>query len=621
MPSVAAHYSRSVLETDPTVLDTSTGAVPEAPNERAPYVLGGRLWQRPSRATVAAMAVIAVVVAIPTRGLYRGTGSSMEEAFMLVFPERMLAGDVPNVDFLHLYGPGSLHTLMGWYQLFGTTLGSQRSFGLLQHLGIIMGIYALSRAWGHRLAVIAAVTVTLLVLTPIGLSALAWEGAVAMAVWSVVFGVRALHTTGRECSLALAAAGALAGFALSFRPDVVIAISLALAVVVWRGKLWRDRQWGVLLLGMVVGAIPMWLHLAVAGIEPSWRGMVADPVKYLRPGRELPRPPSFHKVDGALQAVVEGPADAPWWRFPALAANHQLFFWFWLVVATAIGLVVVAALVIRRYGWTPQRVLLLSGSLLGLGMLPQAMQRPDSTHLAWGSCVSFALAPALVAELLSVVSKSARPTWRRDLVAGGVVVVTFFVICPFYTYRTYLLYSRVSVGDKIGGYETRRGDRNFYFGNEALQRASQAAIDELDRSSSPGERLLVGPADLSRTIYSDVVFYFMFPELDPATYYIEMDPGLADREGSSLADDVASADWLVLTNFWTGWFEPNASSGFGSDAPNQVVADRFCLVGNYENALVLLYRRCEQGDRISPAGIGIGADRRASLDRELAEQG
>ena len=130
---------------------------------------------------------------------------------------------------------------------------------------------------------------------------------------------------------------------------------------------------------------------------------------------------------------------------------------------------------------------------------------------------------------------------------------------------------------------------------------------------------MVGPADLSRTIYSDVVFYFMFPELTPATYFIEMDPGLADRQGSSLAADVASADWLLLTNFWTGWYEPNASSEFGSDEPNQVVADDFCLVGNYEDALVLLYRACPKGDGVSPEGIGIGAERRSSLERELAE--
>jgi hypothetical protein len=196
----------------------------------------------------------------------------------------------------------------------------------------------------------------------------------------------------------------------------------------------------------------------------------------------------------------------------------------------------------------------------------------------------------------------------------------FFVVAPFYTYRSYLLYSRISVGNKPGGFEVTRGERSFYFGNTALQRASQAAIDQLDAESTPGERLLVGPADLSRTIYSDVVFYYLFPDLNPATYFIEMDPGLADKEGSRLANDVASADWLILTNFWTGWYEPNSSSLFGSEAPNRVVANQFCLVGNFDNALVLLYHRCAAGDGVSPAGLGIGADRRASLEHELALQ-
>lgn len=585
---------------------------------RLPYVLGGRLGQRPERSSVLSVLLVVAAIALPLRGLFRGTGSSMEEGFMLVFPERMLAGDVPNVDFLHLYGPGSLHTLMGWYQVFGTTLGSQRVFGLLQHVGIIFGIYALTRAWGHRLAVISALTATLLVLTPIGLSALAWEGAVALAVWATVFGARSLHVEGRERVLALAATGALTGFALSFRPDLVVAIGLMSCFILWRVRVWRRGAWRAPLVGVLVGATPMWIHLAVAGVGPSWTGMVADPVRYLRPGRELPRPPSFDRVDGALQAVVEGPLDAPWWRFPALAANHQLYFWFWLVVVTALGVASVALWLWRRAP-TPAHATLFAAALLGLGMLPQALQRPDSTHLAWGSCVSFALVPAVAVELLAV-RRTSTSSLRRDIAAATVVCVTFFVVCPFYTYRSYLLYSRISIGQKPGGYLVERDDRRFYFGNEALQRASQGAVDQLAALSTPGERLLVGPADLSRTIYSDVAFYFMFPELVPATYYIEMDPGLADSEGSSLAADVESADWVILTNFWTGWYEPNASVEFGSDAPNRVIAEKFCLVGNYDDALVLLYRRCDRGDGISPAVIGIGVERRASLDAEIAER-
>ena len=63
--------------------------------------------------------------------------------------------------------------------------------GLLQHVGIITAIYALTRVWGHVVALLAAVVAGLLVLTPIGLSALAWHGALALALWALVFALRA----------------------------------------------------------------------------------------------------------------------------------------------------------------------------------------------------------------------------------------------------------------------------------------------------------------------------------------------------------------------------------------------------------------------------------------------
>ena len=537
---------------------------------------------------------------------------------MLVFPYRLTKGDVPNLDFLHLYGPLSIHVLAGWYKVFGYTLESQRVFGLIQHLGIITGLYCIARAWGHITAAVTAITVTLLVLTPIGLSALAWEGGVALGIWSVVFGLRAMHSDSSVRRNSLALAGLLAAFALGYRPDLVVALLLAHGWMLWRRRE-TPATWKPLALGLAVGFVPFIVHLAMAGVGNSIQGMFLDPVLHLRPGRELPRPPGFGRIDGALQAVAEGPLDAPWWRFPAINAAHQLFLWFFVVIIIAVGTPVLARR-LNRSATTPLPSVLFGISLFGLGMLPQALQRPDSTHLAWGSCVSFAVLPCLVVEVLRRRNRRDRIRRNAPIVAALVVGAVLFVVCPFFTYRYYLLQSRITVGSKPGGFEVHRDDRRFYFGNTALQRASQHAIDDLASKSKPGERLLVGPADLSRTIYSDVVFYYLFPELTPATYFIEMDPGLADREGSRLASDVASADWLILTNFWTGWYEPNASIHFGSEAPNKVVADHFCLVGNYDDALVMLYQRCEKGDGVSPAGIGLGAQRRADLEAEIAKR-
>ena len=76
---------------------------------------------------------------------------------MLVFPRLLRDGWVPNVDFLHLYGPGSLHALAGWYAAFGDALEVQRTFGLLQHLGIITAIYVLTRVWGRAVALMAGI--------------------------------------------------------------------------------------------------------------------------------------------------------------------------------------------------------------------------------------------------------------------------------------------------------------------------------------------------------------------------------------------------------------------------------------------------------------------------------
>jgi len=192
---------------------------------------------------------------------------------------------------------------------------------------------------------------------------------------------------------------------------------------------------------------------------------------------------------------------------------------------------------------------------------------------------------------------------RRAVAATVAVGMLMLVVAPFYTYRHYLLHTRVSAGQLPVPFLVQRGDHRFWFGDYFVAKALNEMIPDLDARSVPGDRLIVGPADLSRTIYSDVSVYFLFPELEPATYYIEMDPGLADAEGSGLAEDIETADFLVLTNIWTGWNEPNASDLHLSQEHNQAVADHFCLVERYEDNLVLLFERCEGGGGVSPADI------------------
>ena len=553
------------------------------------FVLGGRggLRRRDRGAlrTWAAISIVAVLVAIPLRGLYRFTGGTMEEGFMLYFPERIIKGDVPNVDFLHLYGPGSLHVLAGWYELFGNSLAAERTFGLLQHVAIIFGLFTLARPWGRVAATLVGSFAVFYVLTPIGLTAMAWNGGLALTLWCAVFAVRSTYVAGRRQPLARIAAGVLGGMALTYRPDLVLAVGAVLAWLIWSQR----ASWRAAGAGLVVGLTPLWFHLAVAGPRAAWQGMVVDPVVHLRAGRELPRPPSWDRLDGALQAIAE--SQPPWWELPHVRASQAIFLWFMAMLVGTIGLLVLAVQQHRRGRRDGRATVLLVVALVSVGILPQALQRPDSTHLTWVTCISWPFAVIAVAEVVQ--RRWPHTSMRRAATAGALfTLVLTYVVTSLFTFRHYLLHTRAGYGLVPATFEINRDGRNFYFGAPRAALASQQVINDLDGLARPGDRLFVGPADLSRTWYSDAVFYWLFPEMEPATYFIEMDPGLANAEDSRLADDLATADFVILTSFWAGWREPNASMDFGSPEPNEVLAEHFCQYREYQDGLVRLYYRC-----------------------------
>ena len=300
------------------------------------FVLGGsgglRRREQGAVGTWIGIAVVLVLVAIPLRGLYRFTGGTMEEGFMLYFPERMSKGDVPNVDFLHLYGPGSLHVLRWWYEIFGFSLRAERTFGLLQHLGIIFGLFTLARAWGRAAATCVASLAVFYVLTPVALTAMAWNGGLALTLWGAVFAVARdpPRRTASAAGLADRRGARRARPRLPPRPGDRDRARSRLCSSGGSGRR-ADRS----LIGLVVGLLPMWIHLVQAGPRAAVRGMFVDPVFHLRAGRELPRPPSWNRLDGALQGVAE--EIPPWWRLPHLAASNALFLWFFAMVLGTLG--------------------------------------------------------------------------------------------------------------------------------------------------------------------------------------------------------------------------------------------------------------------------------------------
>ena len=545
-----------------------------------------------------ALGIVALALLIPLRGLLRNPGPPMEEGFMLTFPERLLHGEIPNRDFLHLYGPGSLWVLAAVYKVFGAKLEVERLFGLLQQAGVAFGVYFVARWWGRKVAVVCALLALVIMLPPAGLTAFAWTGGVGLGVLGLAVGLHARASPDDRRAVRLAiVSGVLFGLAFLFRLDLVIACGLAAIVLVWKAP----RRRVIALLGAATATASLVLiQFVMAGFGNAFRGMVLEPVFDLRPGRHLPVPPSWGTLDGFLQKVGDIPNPLRW-PLPVPAASHQLFLWFFANLAAIGILVVVGAWRLRRDPGSIRARAVLASGLFSLGMVSQTLQRPDSTHIAWVSCISIGLVPIALMEVLAAWrarAPQARATTTRHawLVACGIPAVGLLLAVPNFTFRSYADLSAQSFDHHRTSFLIERGGVRFYYGDPAVAAAANEMIPTLDRIVRPGDRLLVGPADLRKTVTSEAWIYALYPEAVPGTYYIEMDPGIANAKGSRLAADLRRADVVVLSHIWQNWDEANDSAKLGDPTPNRILRDKFCSVGSFGKTFEV-YQRC---DRVEP---------------------
>jgi len=547
-------------------------------------------WFR--RRDVIALAVVAAALLLPLRGLLRLPGPPMEEGFMLTFPERLLRGEIPNRDFLHLYGPGSVWVLAGVYKVFGASLEVQRLFGLVQQAAVAYGVFFVARWWGRRVAVTCALLAILLMLPPAGLTAFAWTGGVGAGLLGLAVGLHARATPDDRRGFWLAvAAGILFGIAFLYRIDLVVACALTIAVIAWRAP--RARALG--LVGGALGTAALLLaHVAMAGFGNAFRGMVLEPVFELRDGRRLPVPPSWGTLDGFLQMVGDIPPRLRW-PLPTPATSQQLFLWFFANLAAITVLIVVGARALRREPHSVRARAVLAAGLLSLGMVSQTLQRPDSTHIAWVSCVSIGLLPIALMEARWRAGRRdpTHPVRGRRLVACGVPALFLLLVVPNFTYRAYADFVAQTFDRRRASFAIERDGRRFYYGDPSVADAANAMIPTLDRLVRPGDRLFVGPTDLRRTVTSEAWLYALYPEAVPGTYFIEMDPGIANARGSRMAADLRRSDVVVLSRIWQEWNEANDSSRPGDPTPDRVLRERFCPVGTFAPWFDV-YRRCDR---------------------------
>ena len=179
-----------------------------------------------------------------------------------------------------------------------------------------------------------------------------------------------------------------------YRPDLVIAVGLVArlaAVAPPRRPPPGPRS------AALVGLLPMWVHLVDGRAGRRLRGHGPRPgVPACAPAASCPGRRRGAASTARLQAVAE--EIPPWWKLPHLPASHAAVPVVLRDARWARSRCSAFAVWQRRRpdGRTGRSTALLAVALVSVGILPQALQRPDSAHLLWVTCVSLPFAVVAV---------------------------------------------------------------------------------------------------------------------------------------------------------------------------------------------------------------------------------
>jgi hypothetical protein len=379
---------------------------------------------------------------------------------------------------------------------------------------------------------------------------------------------------------------------LGFRPDLAVALGGAGLIILWTQR----HRWRPILGGLAIGLVPYLYLIATAGPSNVIRNLVTDPLFHLRAGRNLPLPPSFHwtgEFFSRVQQYIDTLSNRTWYGAPL---SVEIAEFFWLLVFVLVVLIVAAWRSGRQRNWT-----LLGLFVFAILLSTNIMQRADISHMRLVGTVWLGLFPLAIA--LAV--RHWFPRHERVVVVAPIALALVATLAA-------PVIAVANFADLIGLRSDFATPRNVLAVNhrsiqaenpiEAITMAEAAvAVREV---SAPGERFFEGPTDLRFANYNEPIFYWLEPQLRPATYYLEVNPGITNTAHSGLAQQIATADVLLLSNRYANFSEPNSSTTPGSNAPNAVVKAYFCV--ERQNGWYTVLRRMVAGVSYDTTGSRSG---------------
>ena len=459
-------------------------------------------------------AVPAAVAALLYRHLWDLPVLGQDEAATLLYPMRVLEGDLPHRDFETFYGPLGVYLLSPLYQAFGHHLEVER---------LVAVGYILCGAWS--VAAVAARHGGRLMAAALGALCVVLAGQEGVFAYSFIAAAAA-------CTAALALrnpylSGTAAGVALLFRPDVVIA-ACAAALLPRTGT--ERRRAALAGVGVAAGG---WLvHSALAGPTTVLNVFLRD-IPRTTAGRRLPLLPHEFGVAALLVAVFIA------------------------------GIVLLIAASRQR----ACRAELLAMSLVVAGLLPQALQRADIYHIR---AVAFVTVPLGLVGLGHLIAR--RPP-RYAAISVWVLVLLLSTGGPVTGPAI-----RAAVGTTPTGTTVAVRDRSVVVSHEVAPslRAALAAVD--GATSDGDRLFVGVPDLSVTAYNDTTLYYLLGHLEPATYHLEFNPGSANRKGGRLAGDLASADVVVLSKYNWLGSDEPAASTTPLEQAPMKVLEARFCTI-------------------------------------------
>ncbi len=478
-----------------------------------------------------------------------------DEGIILTGADRVVNGAVPYKDFWSIYPPGNFFLLSFWFELFGTSVLTERIYGIMINACLSTALVVILYKCRIRITyILTGYFLSLLIIGAIKLPTYPVFPALLFIYISTIFFIAYLKT-GQTVSLVLA--GVFITVGSLFRHELAgfacISFVIGLIYMAFRSDQVKTKHGLIFLLAVLLAGLPFLLYFSyVIGFDNLYVHLIKTPAMIMPNFRWLPYPTSFSFI-----TVL-----------------------FYLVPLTLVAGVLTAIIALKQNRKIePVHVVVLLFSVMGLFFMLQTMVRSDLTHLTPPALMAIPTAALLMNHLQnSLKGPLLKNTPQMVMIICAMIV---FIAC---------LQNYLHVPVKKPNNEHLNRIKFAHVPNELMQ-----TLLFIKDHTAPADYIFVGVENHDQFILNDTALYFLAAR-NYGTKYHEFSPGIVTTQPvqEEIVAELKKNNVKLIILAPRHWYEPNQSNiDHKIDILDQYIQNNYTPIKQFGSYQILLLNTAE----------------------------